>query len=213
MTGIGNLDSRLKALLDPGQCAVLIQELQEGVVGVSSGLPALAEVVRQSNLVQNAAAVAARARQVGVPVIHCTAENLAQGFGTNSNARLFAAARKHGMSNLPGSNSVQPVEEVISRGIDVVLPRLHGLSPMTGSPLDSVLRNQGVRTVVIMGVSLNIAIPNLVFDAINRSYQVVLVSDAVAGIPIEYGDQVIEHSLSLVTTVAQSREIIDAWSP
>jgi nicotinamidase-related amidase len=153
------------------------------------------------------------ARRVEVPVIHCTAENLPQGFGANSNARLFAAARKSGMSIQPGSDSVQPLAEVISRDADIVLPRLHGLSPMTGSSLDSVLRNDGIRTVVIMGVSLNIAIPNLVFDAVNRSYQVVLVSDAVVGIPLEYGKAVIEHSLSLVATVATSGDLIDAWSP
>jgi nicotinamidase-related amidase len=63
-----------------------------------------------------------------------------------------------------------------------------------------------------MGVSLNVAIPNLVFDAVNRSYQVVLVSDAVAGVPQEYGVQMMEHTLSLVCTVASSEEIVDAWA-
>ncbi len=94
---------------------------------------------------------------------------------------------------------------------DIVLPRFHGLSPLTGSSLDSLLRNSGVRTLVVMGVSLNVAIPNLVFDAVNRSYQVVLVSDAVAGVPREYGAQMIEHTLSLVCTIASSEEIVDAW--
>jgi biuret amidohydrolase len=63
-----------------------------------------------------------------------------------------------------------------------------------------------------MGVSLNVAIPNLVFDAVNRSYQVVLVSDAVAGVPQEYGAQMMEHTLSLVCTIASSEEIVDAWA-
>jgi nicotinamidase-related amidase len=83
---------------------------------------------------------------------------------------------------------------------------------MTGSSLDSLLRNSGVRALVVMGVSLNVAIPNLVFDAVNRSYQVVLVSDAVAGVPQEYGAQMIEHTLSLVSTIASSEEIVDAWA-
>ena len=63
-----------------------------------------------------------------------------------------------------------------------------------------------------MGVSLNLAIPNLVFDAVNRSYRVVLVADAVAGVPIDYGRQVIEHSLSLVSTVVVADELIEAWA-
>ena len=64
----------------------------------------------------------------------------------------------------------------------------------------------------MLGVSLNLAIPNLVFDAVNRSYRVVLVADAVAGVPVEYGRQVIEHSLSLVATVTTTDELIEAWS-
>ena len=152
------------------------------------------------------------ARVVGVPVIHCTAQTLPRGFGSNTNARLFAAARKSGMKNLPGSVSVQPIHELGPFDSDVVLPRLHGLSPLTGSPLNSLLRNGGIRTIVVMGVSLNIAIPNLAFDAVNRSYQVVVVSDAVAGVPPEYGAQMVEHTLSLDCTIATSDQIVRTWS-
>ena len=170
-------------MLIPGQCVVLIQELQEGVVGASSGLRELADVVRESSLVPHAARVAASARRYGVPVIHCTAENLPRGVGSNTNARLFGTARKRGMVNQPGSDSVRPVSDLGPHDNDIVLPRLHGLSPLTGSSLDSLLRNSGITTLIVMGVSLNIAIPNLVFDAVNRSYCVVLVSDAVARVP------------------------------
>jgi nicotinamidase-related amidase len=74
-----------------------------------------------------------------------------------------------------------------------------------------LLRNAGVTSVVLAGVSLNVAIPNLVFDAVNRAYQVILVSDAVAGTPREYGDQVIEHCLRLLATMATTEEVIKAW--
>ncbi len=83
---------------------------------------------------------------------------------------------------------------------------------MTGGPLDSLLRNSGITTVVLAGVSLNVAIPNLTFDAVNRSYQVILVVDAVAGTPRDYGDQVIEHCLRLLATVATTEEVMKAWS-
>jgi biuret amidohydrolase len=195
----------------PDQCAVLVQELQEGVVGSTSRLSALAEVVHESSLLIHAAKVLSSARRSGVPVIHCTAENLPGGLGRNTNARLFVAARKLGMDNESGSDSVRPVGDLGPFSTDIVLPRFHGLSPLTGSSLDSVLRNSGVRALVVMGVSLNVAIPNLIFDAVNRSYQVVLVSDAVAGVPREYGTQMIEHTLSLVCTIASSEQVVNAW--
>src|SRR5580704_18041068 len=98
--------TRLRELLEPGQCALLVQELQEGVVGSSSRLSALADVVREAAVIPHAATVAAGAQRSGAPVIHCTAESLPQGLGRNTNARLFAGARKLGMDNKPGSDSV-----------------------------------------------------------------------------------------------------------
>ena len=50
---------------------------------------------------------------------------------------------------------------------DLVLHRWHGLGPMGGTDLDAILRNLGVTTIVAVGVSLNVAIPNLVMDAVN----------------------------------------------
>ena len=191
---------------------MLVQELQSGVVGAEARLPALADAVRAADVVERAASVLEAARIEHIPVIHCTAENLPAGFGRNHNARLFESARRLGMENRPGSSSVAPVAPLGPADSDLVLPRFHGLSPLTGSPLDALLRNQGIDCLVVMGVSLNLAIPNLVFDAVNRSYRVVLVADAVAGVPADYGRQVIEHSLSLVSTIAVADELIEAWA-
>jgi nicotinamidase-related amidase len=201
----------LEELVHPGRTALVFQELQRGVVGEDSALPALAEAVRDVGVISNASRLAAAARFAAVPVIHATAENLPGGFGVNRNARLFAGTRRAGGDNAPHSSSVEPMPGLYEEG-DLILPRYHGLSPMTGGPLDSLLRNSGITTIVVAGVSLNVAIPNLVFDAVNRSYQVILVVDAVAGTPRDYGDQVIEHCLRLLATVATTEEVVKAWS-
>jgi nicotinamidase-related amidase len=208
----GSKAGRLARLLSPSTSALLVQEMQRGVVGTGSGLPALAEAGAGIGLIDQVAAVVKAARRAGVTVVHCTAENLPAGFGVNRNARVFAAARKAGMENVPGSEPVRPVPVLGPEPGDVVLPRFHGLSPMTGSPLDTLLRNQGVTTVIVVGVSLNVAIPNLVFDAVNRSYQVVVVSDAVVGVPVDYGLQVLANTLSLVATLASTDEVAAAWA-
>lgn len=200
----------LAEIIARGRTAVVVQELQNGVVGAESSLAALADAVQEVGLIAHAAQVATAARAVGVPVIHTTAENLPHEFGVNHNARLFLGARAAGAANLAGTDSVSPVAAVFDAG-DLVLPRYHGLSPMTGGPLDSLLRNAGISTVVLMGVSLNVAIQNLVFDAVNRSYQVVVVIDAVAGIPVAYGRDVLKYSLGFLATLASSEEIIAAW--
>ena len=95
---------------------------------------------------------------------------------------------------------------------DVVLPRHHGLGPMTGTQLDSMLRNLGVTTIVGVGVSLNIGITNFAFDAVNRGYQFVMPTDAVAGVPADYAAAVIANTLSLVATVTTTEAVLAAWA-
>jgi nicotinamidase-related amidase len=82
---------------------------------------------------------------------------------------------------------------------------------MLGTHLDVVLRNLGVSTVVCVGVSLNLAIQSLAYDAVNLGYQVVIARDAVVGLPVAYGEAVIENSLSLVATIVQSTDLAAAW--
>jgi nicotinamidase-related amidase len=82
---------------------------------------------------------------------------------------------------------------------------------MGGTDLDAVLRNLGVSTIVVVGVSLNIAIPNLVMDAVNAAYQVVVPRDAVAGIPADYGAAMIANTLSLLATITGTEDLLRAW--
>jgi nicotinamidase-related amidase len=95
---------------------------------------------------------------------------------------------------------------------DVLLPRFHGLSPTSGTELDALLRNEGISTVVVSGVSLNVAVQNCVFDLINNAYQVVVPIDAVAGVPPEYGKTIIENTLAVLATLTDVESLIKVWS-
>jgi len=83
---------------------------------------------------------------------------------------------------------------------------------MDGTDLDAVLRNLGARTVVGVGVSVNVGMTNFAMDAVNAGYQFVLPRDAVAGIPEDYAEAVIEHTLSLLATVTTVDEIRACWA-
>ena len=199
----------LGELVDPATTAVVTSELQNGVVGEHGPLPALAEAARPAVLA--AGRLVKAARGAGVAVIHCTAYRRADGRGANTNARLFAAVQRSPEGLEPGTPAVDVVPEIGVEPDDLVLTRTHGLNPMSGTDLDPVLRNLGIRTVVVAGVSVNIAVTNLVMDAVNHGYQVVLPRDAVAGIPQEYADAVIDTTLALLATVTTVDELIDVW--
>ena len=203
----------LAGLVAPPHTALVLQEVQNGVVGVPSVLPALAEAAASVDLVANCARLARAARDAGVPVLHCTAETRADGLGANHNARLFMGVKKSPVRLSPGSAAVQPPDEVGVDAADIVLPRYHGLGPMTGTQLDPILRNFGATTIVGVGVSVNIGMTNLAMDAVNRGYQVVMPRDAIAGVPADYARAVIDNTLSLIATITTTEEILAAWRP
>lgn len=192
--------------------AIVTQECQEGVIGAKSSLPDLAAAAAAVGMVENVATLVAAARRCGALVVHCIAERRPDGRGANRNARVFRYAEKAPVQLLVGSEATRVLPEIGCEDSDLVVPRLHGLSPFHGTELDWILRNEGIQTIVAVGVSVNVAITNLTFDAVNSGYQVVVVRDAVAGYPTAYVDQVFRHTLGAVSTLCDSQSLVEAWS-
>ena len=199
----------LAELVDPAHTAIVTQELQGAVVGPNAGLAALAREARREAL-PNIGRLLPAARAAGVKVVHCLVQRRPDGLGSNHNARLFAIGRSD-VDIAPGSPGATLLTEFGPEPTDLVLSRWHGLGPMGGTDLDAILRNLGVSTIVAVGVSLNVAIPNLVMDAVNVAYRVVLPRDAVAGIPADYGNAIIDNTLALLSTVTSTDELLTAW--
>jgi nicotinamidase-related amidase len=83
---------------------------------------------------------------------------------------------------------------------------------MGGTDLDAVLRNLGITTVVGIGVSVNIGMMDFAFDAVNAGYQMVMPRDAVAGVPTEYANAVLDNTLALVATLPSTDAVLHAWA-
>ncbi|UNZ20552.1 cysteine hydrolase [Streptomyces sp. 891-h] len=202
----------LAAQLAPASTALLTVECQRGVVGADSALPELAHQVRSTGVLDRIAELTATAHRAGVQVLHAVAERRPDGRGANRNARLFRAAERLPVRQLAGSPAVQVAEPVPVAEEDLVVRRLHGLSPLAGTDVDALLRNLGVRTLVVTGVSANVAVPNAVFDAVNLGYTAVVPADAIAGVPADYTAAMIQHTLALVATVTTADEVRARWT-
>ncbi len=201
----------LTELVDPAHTAIVTQECQGAVIGANAALPQLAEIAHRV-AVPNIARLVRGARAAGVPVVHCVAMRRDDGQGSNANARLFVGMLKTGVPLRPGTEAVEVIPEIGVEPSDLVLSRLHGLGPMGGTDLDAVLRNLGVRTIVGVGVSVNIAMLNFAMDAVNHGYQFVMPRDAVAGIPEDYAESVLDHTISLLATLPTTDEVLAAWA-
>ncbi|GGR93656.1 MULTISPECIES: cysteine hydrolase [Streptomyces] len=202
---------RLTALLDPATTVLLTVECQQGVVGPDSALPELAAAARSSGALANVARLVTAAHEAGVQVMHAVAESRPDGRGGNRNARLFRAAARLPVQQHSGSTAVRVAPPIEVADEDLVVRRLHGLSPLAGTDVDPLLRNLGCRTLVVTGVSANIAIPNAVFDAVNLGYTAVVPADAIAGVPAEYTPAMVRNTLALVATVTTTDAVLGGW--
>jgi len=196
-------------LLDPATTVLLTVECQNGVVGPDSALPELAAEARRSGALTQVARLVAAAHGSGVQVIHAIAERRPDGRGANRNARLFRAAERLPVRQLSGTDAVRVAAPIEVAEQDLVVRRLHGLSPIQGTDVDALLRNLGCRTLVVAGVSADVAVPNAVLDAVNRGYVVVVPRDAIAGVPSSHTSAMIAHTLALVATVVTTDEVLD----
>jgi biuret amidohydrolase len=200
-------------IIDPAHTAVITMELQRGVTGDLAAMKALAAEVKAMGVIDNVRRLCAASRAAGGRVVHCTAAFRADMAGAAVNARIIAASIKLNQGRLnQGEPGVEVMPEIDPQPSDIVLERLHGMTPFTSSPLDQMLRNMGVRTVIATGNSVNIGVMGMVISAVDLGYQVVVPRDAVAGVPASYADAVMENTIGMLATVTTTDELIAAWS-
>ena len=191
-------------------CAVVTMELQRGVMGDLASFPALAEAAEQVGLIGNTKRILDAARSFDIPVVHLTAEFRADRAGSAANTPLHSAVLRRPEHLLEGTPSVEVISELGPEESDLVVPRRHGVSPFSGTALDITLRNLGVSTVIVTGVSVNLGVLGLAIEAVNLGYQVVVATDAVCGVPQDYAASVLRETIALIATLATSEQIIGA---
>jgi nicotinamidase-related amidase len=202
----------LRRIVDPATTALLTMELQEGVVGREVMLPDLAKEVERVGLIDVVRRLCGAARTAGVRVVHCTHTTRPDGAAASVNCRIFGLSERmrretgHSATEIgrPGVELVEGLEDPR----DIVVPRLTGMTPFTSTSLDQILRNLGIKTVIATGVSVNLGIFGMAMTALDLGYQVVVVRDAVAGVPADFAQAVIDQSLSLISTVVTSEDLL-----
>jgi len=198
-------------LVDPATTAVITMEVQRGVCGDLATMPALADVVAAHGTLGAIASVLRAGRAAGVPIVHCTFSMVPDRTLSPLNTPLLQRLSKNPDHLLHGTPPVEVCPELGIDESDLFSDRHHGMSPFIGTGLDDTLRSRGITTVVVTGVSLNLGITGAVIEAVNFGYRVVVVRDAVIGVPVEYGEQILTNSLPVVATIVTSEALAAAW--
>ncbi len=194
---------------DPASTAVLFVECQNGLLGSESAMRAIADVARPSLPAMGRLARGARA--AGAQVVHLTYVPVAGNRSSNRRPPLFQRLLPRLDDWNATHSAVQVIPEIGVGPDDLVLVRHTGLSPTYGTETFNLLRNIGMRTVVVAGISVNVAIPVVAVEATDEDFDVVIPADAVAGAPAEHVASMLEHALPFIGTVRTVDEILTDW--
>jgi biuret amidohydrolase len=184
-----------------------MMECQKGVLDPSGPFAALAERAAEKAMIAAIGRVLEAARAAGRTVVHCLAVAREDGGGKLINSPLLRMAREGLTIGSARAEVVEPLRPIAS---DFVVARLHGVSPFHGTELDSILRSRRVTTVVATGVSVNVGVTGLVIEAVNHGYEVVLPTDGVAGVPVEYEAAQIRGCLRMLARLTTADEVCAA---
>jgi nicotinamidase-related amidase len=193
---------------DPRHTAVVCVECQRGVLGPDSVLPVLRDDT--GPLLAGLGRLLAGARASEATVVHATYEGGLGGSNPTGTAPLWRTLAPRTAHFAPGHPDTRVLPELLGEG-DLVIPRHHGLCPTKGSELMPVLRGRGVRTVVLTGVSVNLALPLAAGDLVHEDFAVVIPTDAVGGTPPDYARLALRHTLAMLATLTSVDDLLAHW--
>jgi nicotinamidase-related amidase len=206
---LGVMPLDVTPFLNPANTAVVNMECQQNLLGEKSVLPGLASAAKEVGLIDNLVKLFDAARGVGVRVYYCTDERRPDGFGFANNT-MVSRLMPEGNNGAGGQGPVMP--QIRPKPEDVVFPREQGLTGFFATGLDQYLRNTGVTTVIVTGVSLNIAVLGTSIEAMNLGYNVVVPNDCVASDPREYADWALKYTMRNIAFVVPSATIVNHWT-
>jgi nicotinamidase-related amidase len=200
----------LPVLVAPEHSALVVFEMQRGVVGDLHRMPELGRAVAESGIVPRLGGLVDAARGAGVRVIHAIVEWRPDRAGMIVSSPLLAIMTKHADHVLAGSPTAEIVPELGPDPADLVCSRASGVSPFTATNLDHLLRAEGASTVVAVGAGLTLGMLGLAIEAVGLGYSVVIPADGVVDVDPEYAALMWDKTFPLLvtrTTVAALEEI------
>ena len=176
---------------------------------VATLMTPLAEQAEQRSIAPRIDELAAAFRAVGAPVAHCTIVPAADWEGYAVSSPLAGVTKKVGEMR-EGEPAVDIHPAIVPEPGDIMVPRRTGMTSFHGTQLEDELRSRNVTTVVVVGISTNIAVPGTTLEAVNRGFNAVVVEDCIAGTSDEIHRFVVTNLIPPLATVTSAAEVVAA---
>jgi nicotinamidase-related amidase len=185
-------------LLDPKQTALVLIDLQKGILGRQTAPHSASDVLARS------VRLADRFRAVGGLVVLVHVSYSADGgdrLTQPTDAPPLASAMEPGWDELSLELGRGPRDIVVTK-------RQWGA--FYGTQLDLQLRRRGITTIVIGGIATNFGVESTARDAFEHGYALVFAEDAMAGLSDEAHAFAIKAIFPRVGRIRSTEEVLNA---
>jgi len=202
-------------VLDASRAALCIVEMQNDIVHESNignrGMGGvLAAQVQKRGVITKLQAVIAATRTAVVPILYVNFCGK-PGF-PRPNTLIHRRSQRHPML-VEGTWGVETHAALAPKPEDFILERTVGVDGSYGTQLYPVLRMLGRTTMLMSGVSTNLAVEGIVRASVNRGFDVVVLEDCCASYPDEWHRFSIENIMPLLATVTTAEAVVRALAP
>lgn len=185
-------------VLDPKATALVVIDLQQGIVGRSTEPHPAAAVVA------NAARLADAFRKNESPVALVRVA-----FSEDGSDRLKQPVDAPMIGGPMPANWAELVPEMGPRPGDILITKRQW-GAFYGTELDLQLRRRGIKTIVLCGISTNMGVESTARDAFELGYALVFAEDAMASMAAEAHRFAVENIFPRLGVVRSSEQVLNA---
>ena len=196
--------------IETSRTALLVMDFQNDLVDPEGAFASqgTAAEVKEKRAIENTARVLATARSVGLSIVHVAVAWHPGHLEANRSAPLFAGVAEadtlvEGTWGGEFHRDLQPAE-----GERVITKR--GVSALTGTELDRLLRLRDINVLVLTGFATNFVVEGTARDAVDLGYAVIVLSDCCASFTDEMHRFALEAILPQLGKLATSEEFVSS---
>lgn len=184
--------------LDPGRTALLIVDLQNFTVAMTTAPRPASEVLA------NAVRLASACRAAGLPVILVRV-------GHDQNRMPHPSPRVDaGFSGFQLDAAAKEIAPALGPEPGDIVVDKYNWGAFHGTNLDTHLRRRGIRTLIVGGLVTNIGVDTTMREAQAHGYDQIMVSDMVAAASNEEHDYTMKYVAPRLSRVRPTQAVIEA---
>jgi ureidoacrylate peracid hydrolase len=197
--------------LDPKETAVVFIEYQNEFTTENGKLhEAVKEVMDQTNMLENSASFADACRAKGVTVMHAPIAFEKGHHEISDKPYGILAGVRDGAAFENGTWGAEFCPAMTPKDGDLVVKGKSGLCGFESTNLDFLLRQRGIKNVILGGFLTNCCVESTMRSAYEKGYRVYTLKDCVAATSMAAQEATLEHNFGMFSVPTTSAEVLEA---